>query len=51
VTEPARFRKWHVANNYEAESCPYCERRIAPGELINVEYELGVCHAACSDAG
>lgn len=45
---PAVIRKWHIPSPYSTEMCAACGHHIEPGELINVEYEAGVMHAACS---
>jgi hypothetical protein len=47
--DPQRIRRWHIANPYPDEECAGCDEPIARGELINIEFEAGVMHAACSD--
>jgi hypothetical protein len=47
--DPQTIRRWHISNPYDSERCPCCNEWIEKGELINIEPEAGVCHAACSD--
>jgi hypothetical protein len=47
--DPGVIRRWHIPCPYDHESCALCGRRLARGELVNIEYEAGVMHAACSD--
>lgn len=47
--DPQRIRRWHIDNPYPNEQCAECGQPIARGELINIEYEAGIMHAACSD--
>jgi hypothetical protein len=47
---PSRIRRWHIDNPYDHESCASCGESLTRGNLINIEYEAGVMHAACSDA-
>lgn len=47
---PQYFRRWHIDNPYESEECTFCGELLTLGELINIEYEAGVTHAACSDS-
>lgn len=46
---PDRIRRWHIPNPYDDEYCQDCGDELTRGELINIEYEGGVMHAACSD--
>lgn len=47
--DPAVIRRWHIDNPYNHETCALCGEHLDYGELINIEYEAGVMHAACSD--
>jgi hypothetical protein len=47
--DPERIRRWHIENPYYGERCYYCDKEIGHGELINVEYEVGIVHASCGD--
>jgi len=52
VSAPSRKeggRRWHIPCPYDHERCALCDEDLARGELINIEYEAGVMHAACSD--
>jgi len=46
---PDVIRRWHIACPYDHERCALCDEDLTRGELINIEYEAGVLHAACSD--
>ena len=46
---PDIIRRWHIPCPYDHERCALCGEDLARGELINIEYEAGVMHAACSD--
>lgn len=46
---PDVIRRWHIPCSYDHESCGRCGQDVTRGELINIEYEAGVAHAACSD--
>jgi hypothetical protein len=46
---PDVIRRWHIPCPYDHESCALCGKKLARGELVNIEYEAGVMHAACSD--
>lgn len=48
--DPGVIRLWHVANKYDHDRCGLCGDPLTPGEEINIEFEAGTCHAACSDA-
>jgi hypothetical protein len=46
---PHIIRRWHIPCPYDHEHCALCGQDVTRGELINIEYEAGVTHAACSD--
>jgi len=46
---PDIIRRWHIPCPYDHERCALCGEDLARDELINIEYEAGVMHAACSD--
>jgi hypothetical protein len=46
---PDIIRRWHIPCPYDYERCAWCGQDVTRGELINIEYEAGVMHAACSD--
>jgi hypothetical protein len=46
---PDVIRRWHIPCPYDHESCALCGEDVERGDLINIEYEAGVMHAACSD--
>jgi hypothetical protein len=46
---PGIIRRWHIPCPYDHERCALCGEDLTRGELINIEYEAGVVHAACSD--
>jgi len=47
--DPELIRRWHIPNPYNGERCTGCMELLVHGELINIEYEAGVMHAACGD--
>jgi hypothetical protein len=46
---PGIIRRRHIPCPYDHERCALCGEDLTRGELINIEYEAGVMHAACSD--
>ncbi|MGE0346601.1 MAG: hypothetical protein AB7N73_12365 [Gemmatimonadales bacterium] len=45
--DPDRIRRWRIPNPYEVAYCVACGEALTVGELISIEYELGVMHARC----
>lgn len=45
--DPDRIRRWRIPNPYPAAYCVSCGDPLTVGELISIEYELGVMHARC----